>query len=436
MKNWSERKINFLNLSVFGGVILFFVLRIFLSSGELRPDSIQYLLQAQNFWDYKVNFPLGYAFFIKSLNLIIESYFVASKIINLLSYLAIIAFSYRKNFFFQQTLLVFSFYPFVNLYTLSLSEPLYFLINYLIIYCIYRIIETGFHKKYIFSIGILFFFLTAIRFSGVFVFVTSILFLGFVTYRKRYSIRSYLLFVLSSATGVFSYLLINYFYCGKAFGERNHLQNHPSNFINFISELGTSVLHDFSFLNIFIHKGILAQISSLHVYISIIIIFFTIFLLIKRSKRNLFNDYLIFSFLVIMISLVYSYYTTKIDDTIRVKSNAYLYLLFFISLNIPKVVINYFKVFVIFALVINSFTLIKYSGKITDQIKRNNKLICNTKDKKINIVYPQKDKTIKSNAQILLFKALLIDKGYKIYESDYHRQKVSDCDIKTSDIIK
>ncbi|MDR6405363.1 MULTISPECIES: hypothetical protein [Chryseobacterium] len=438
MKILLDKKDTILNLTVFSGVILFFILRLFLSSGELRPDSIQYLLQAQNFWQCKVNFPLGYAFCIKILHLITGSYLAASKIINLLSYIGIIAFSYKKKFFFSQTLLVFSFYPFINLYTLSLSEPLYFLINYLIIYCIYRVIENGFHKKYIFSTGILFFLLVSVRFSGIFVFLTSIFFLGFLAYQKRYSLQAYFIFVLSSASGICSYLLINYFYCGNALGDRSHLQFHPSNILGFISELGTSILQDFSFFNIFIHKGILEKTSSINALLSICIFLLVIFILIKKNKKiGSFNCYLLLSFLGILVSIIYSHYTTKIDYNIRIKSTAYLYLLFFISLNITRKALNVLKLFVVFALTINCFTLIKYSEKITRQIKWNETLICTPNNKSVHIIYKDlKDNTVKSNAKILLFKALLIDKGYVFYESEIPDQRPSSCNIKASEIIR
>ncbi|HCR75113.1 MAG TPA: hypothetical protein DIW37_01645 [Chryseobacterium sp.] len=435
MKIWSIKNCTALDFIIFSVVIVFFVIRIFLSSGELSPDSIQYLLQSQNFWTYKVNFPLGYGFLIKAFHYFTKSYFLASKIINLFSYVAIIIFSYCKKFFFPQTVLIFSFYPFINLYPQSFSEAPYFCINYLIIYFIHKIIQNGFTWKNNLWISLLFFLLIALRFSGLFVCIVSITFLGIWTYHKNQSLKTFLLFTLSSASGVCFYLFINTLYCGFPLGDRRHLQNEPPNSSYFISEFWTSVLHDFSFLNIFIHKGLLDKISSLHYFVSLIIIFFTLFVFVKKRKKlNAFNYYLIFSFLGIMISLLYSYYTTKIDHTIRIKSNAYMYLLFFISLNIPKMTIIFFKQFVILALFINSFTLVKYSEKLTIQIKKQKVHICDSKEKVINIVY--KYDTLRNNAQVLLFKAILIDRKFNFHESDNHNKRVSGCSVKASDIVK
>ncbi|SDQ35678.1 hypothetical protein SAMN05421664_1296 [Chryseobacterium soldanellicola] len=436
-----EKKNNILDSFVIAGVIIFFSINILFSSGQIRPDSIQYFLQAQDFWNYKVNFPLGYSFYIKIFSLITSNYFIASKLINILSYLTVIFFSYKKKFFFPQTILIFSFYPFVNFYFLSLSEPLFYLFNYLIIYVIYKIIEKGFSTKYTFSLGALFFFLISVRFSGLFIFFTAILFLGFITYKKKYSLKSFFTVFTISSIGVFSYLIINYCYCGFILGQRKHLKliNASGSGIEFTSKLALSTFKHFSFLNIFISKGIISRISFLNVWISasILIISFVI-VWKKRKKLNYFNYYLLFSLLGITASLVYSFYTTKIDDNIRIKSNVYLYLLFFLSLNISKNAVNYCKIFLIIALYINIFTVVEYSKSIFYHIKKYEVLISNSHDKTIEILYEDlNDNTIKSHAQILFFKTILIDKGYKIYEGEKKpNPKVSKYHIKASDIIE
>jgi hypothetical protein len=434
-----EKKNNILDSFVIAGVMIFFSINILFSSGQIRPDSIQYFLQAQDFWNYKVNFPLGYSFCIKIFSLITSNYFIASKLINILSYLTIILFSYKKKFFFPQTILIFSFYPFVNFYFLSLSEPLFYLFNYLIIYVIYKIIEKGFSTKYTFSLGALFFFLISVRFSGLFIFFTAILFLGLITYKKKYSLKSFLIVFIISSIGVLSYLIINYCYCGFILGQREHLKLIHASGIEFTLKLALSTFKHFSFLNIFISKGIISRISFLNVWIgaSILIISFVI-VWKKRKKLNYFNYYLIFSLLGITASLVYSFYTTKIDDSIRIKSNVYLYLLFFLSLNISKNAVNYCKIFSIIGLYINIFTVVEYSKSIFYHIKKYEVLISNSHDKTIEILYEDlNDNTITSHAQILFFKTILIDKGYKIYEGEKKpNPKNSKYHIKASDIIE
>ncbi|MCW3160403.1 hypothetical protein [Chryseobacterium oryctis] len=433
-----EKKSIALDILVFLGVIAYFVLRIIYSSGEFTPDSIQYLQQAQDFWDYKVNFPLGYPFLINIFSLFTGSLIIASKLINILSYIGIILFSYKKKFFFPQTLFIFSFYPFLGLYTLTLSESVYYFFNYLIIYFVYKIIEGGFNTKRIFSLAILFFILTSIRFSGVFVFATAIAFLGYITFKKKYSIKSYSFLVISTLFGVLSYLLINYLYCGFPLGQRDHLHIEPENCIEFISRISVSTCKDFSFLNAIIHKGLLNKISFINIFVGAVLIITAFLVLLKKGKKiSYFNLYLAFSFIGILLTLLYSYYTTRIDDTIRIKSNVYLYLVLLIAFNIPRSIINYAKVFVIFTLGINSFTLIKHSESIIKHIPKYETLICKTNDKSINIIYKNyKDSNEKNNSAVLLFKAILIDKGYKFLDSEQPDPKVSNCQIQTSEIIK
>ncbi|MDQ1102447.1 hypothetical protein [Chryseobacterium sp. SORGH_AS_1048] len=214
-----EKKSRILDCIIILGTLSFFVLKVIYSSGDLTPDSIQYVLQAKDFWNYKVNFPLGYPLAIKTLSYITGSFFTASKVVNILSYLGIVLFSYRKKFYFPQTLVIFSFYPFMGLYTYSLSEPLYYFFNYLIIYCVYRISRERFSPKYSIYLGILFFMLVSVRFSGIFVFAVSILFLALLTWKKKLSCTVLRLHCCGRFIGRFSIfadqLYVLWLYTGK-----------------------------------------------------------------------------------------------------------------------------------------------------------------------------------------------------------------------------
>lgn len=430
-----HKKSDFLNCLLFSGTMLFIILRVIFSSGNLSPDSIEYFLQAKNFWHYKTDFSLGFPFLIKIFSFLTGGEFIASKLINILSYVAIIIFSYSKKFFFPQTLLVFSFYPFLPFYTASLSEPLYFLVNYVIIYHIYKLISEGYSLRRTVALGLLFFALVSVRFAGVFVFISSIAFFSYFTLIHKYPLKPFLLLLLLTTAGVSFYLLINYFYCGYFFGNRNHLHIEQHSFIGFISTIVPASLKDFSFLNVILHKGIWSRLSFLNIWVSLSVLIITLAVII-RKPLNYFDTYLLFSFLIVFAWIMYSYYTTKIDNSVRIKSSAYLYLLLFLILNMKLKYINIFKLFTIFILCLNIFTLVKYYEPILGYSKKFSSLICEPNTENVGIVY--KDyKTERVKPKVLMFKTFLIENGYKIIENKDSAQykKPSDCYIETDKIM-
>lgn len=433
-----KSKNTLLDFLVISCSLMFIYIRLVYSSGMLTPDSIQYFNQANDFWKYKVNFPLGYPLTIKTLSFITGSLFSASKLINLFSYLGIIIFSYRKKFYFSQTLIVFSFYPLINFYSYSISEPLYFFINYIIIYIISKIIDSGFSAKSSITLFSLFFLLVSVRFSGIFIFAVSILFMLYITFKKKYSLRSFLNTAALSSLGIIIYLIINYLYCGYIFGKRNHLEvKHIEFFSVFVPKMIFSIGKNFSIFNAILHKGILAKISFFHMYVGLGMIFFPVlYALIKKKEISDFSIYLLFGFGGILVSLFYSYYITYIDDSIRIQSNAYLYLILFIVINLPKNTINYIKILIIGILIFNSVTVLIYSENIKTYISRYEKLIdSSSRDKKMFIIYKNiNDNNERNDARLLLFKAILIDKNYQIIESNATDHHEFEYYIRTSDI--
>ncbi|GEN74947.1 hypothetical protein CHA01nite_06870 [Chryseobacterium hagamense] len=156
-----------------------------------------------------------------------------------------------------------------------------------------------------------------------------------------------------------------------------------------------------------------------------------------KKKLNYFDIYLIFSFLMVFAGIIYSYYTTKIDNSARIKSNANLYLLLFLILNMRFKYINLFKIFIIFILCVNTLTLIKYYEPISGYSKKFSSLICRPDTENVCIVY--KDyQTERVKPKVMMFKAFLIEKGYKIIENKDSAQykNPSDCYIQTDRIMK
>ena len=428
------KKIKTIEIMVICGAVLYLFFRSFFSSGQLTPDGINYLLQAQNFWDYKVNFPLGYPFLIKIFSFFTGSFFIASKLVNILAYLGIILFSYRKRFFFPQTLILFSFYPFLDFFTFTLSEPVFYFLNYLLIYYVFEMTKEGFKIKFALYFGVLFFFLVSMRFSGIFLFISTLLYFSYLFFKKEISLKNLFILSLIAVFGVLFYLMINYFYSGFFLGERNNLALKPTNIFNFLTEIFASTARDFSFLNVFLHKGILSKFSFLNFWIGFMMIVSGLLLFFKKKNRtDHFSIYLFFSFLIILCGVFYSYYTTSIDDTIRIKSNAYLFLAFFLLLNLPKIIIKFLKIIVIIILFINIGTLITYSESINEQYLKLESLLCQSSDKTVAIIYKNDIAQERKDAEILLFKAICIDRNYKIEEHlENGPSKKSDCSVESS----
>lgn len=435
--NDTHKKISLLDYTIFFGAIAFFTLKVIYSSGELSPDSIQYLSQAQNLWDFKANFPLGYSLFIKMISLFTGSLFISSKLVNLLSYIGVVLFSYRKNFFLPHTILIFSFYPLINMYPLTSSEPLYYLINYLIIYYTYQYIQNGFSIKDTVILFILSFILVSVRFSGIFVIVSLVGFLIYFNFKRKESLKALIFPAVAVSAGGILYLIVNYFYSGFFLGARDHLHLSPAPPVEFLSKIFQSTLQDFSFLNMIIHKGVLSRITSLHIFVSAALLVLFIFIIFKKRKDlSFFNLYLIFSFIGITLGILYSYYTTAIDHSIRVKSNAYLYLIFFIFLNLPTNSLKYIKIFTILILGLNIITIFKYSESILSYRSRFNKMVCTTKEKTAYITYKNvMDLNETNHSSVLLFQAYLIDKGYSIQPSTEQNKNAPGCHYTALEII-
>lgn len=233
--------------------------------------------------------------------------------------------------------------------------------------------------------------------------------------------------------------MINFMYCGHALGDRSHLQQVPVNIFSvFIPHFLYSLFHDISLFNGILHKGILSRISFIQVYAGFLLITGGILLVIKKGKKlSSFSFYLVLCFLGILLSLLYSYYTTVIDDDIRIKSNAFLYLAMIIVFNIPLRTLNSLKVFVFLILVLNSVTVLTYYKRADLLLDKYDAFISNCAHKKVNIIYKNfRDKHERNNAAVLFFKTRLIDKGFDMIESESPVPSGSGCRISTSEIIR
>ncbi|KQR95473.1 hypothetical protein ASG01_06415 [Chryseobacterium sp. Leaf180] len=430
----SDKKKGLTEIIIFLSAIAFICIKTVFSSGELSPDSIQYFLQAQNFWEYKVNFPLGYAFLLKIFSNFTGSLFIASKVISLLSYASIIIFSYRRKFFFTQTLILFSFYPFIGQFSSSLSEPFFFLLNFLILYSVYKTATDQFSWKYPIILFALFFLLTATRFSALFILVSVTAFFLYLFLKNKLTFLRFVLLTNASILGVILYLCINKLYCGSFLGARDHLLITQCSFFDFISGFLSSSAKDLSFLNGILHKILQQKINFFHIYTGVITFLSALIIVLKKRKSfKDFDIFLLFSFSIVFLGIGYSYYTTQIDNTVRIKSIAFFFLLFFVLINIPEQTLKIYAGISLLICLLNIFTVVKNSQNITVYIKKMEGIVDNYPS---TIVFSDL-KQQRSASPILLLKSMIIDKGLKFEESQSSKNTTEgNCIIKAEDVLK
>lgn len=351
-------KILLLILPIF--VIIYTLVQIIFSSGKLSPDSLEYLRQAENFYSYKTNFPLGYSFLIHAFSKFTGNIFWSSKIINLICYVFIIWFSWKKNFYFAETVLVFSFYPLIQFYGYTWSEPLFFLLFYLLIFKTQEILQSKIQTSDIGTFFILFFCLTAVRFSSIFVTIPTAI---FILIFLRDKLFTKMIFAMITIIGVCSYLLINYHYSGFLMGKREHLLILDKEELwSFSLKTITSFLRDFSILNAFDHKTIKTASSGLNLCVSLLSSLAFIILLVKNKfYRNKWLLYLMFLMVTSFIGICISYYQIRIDDSIRIKSTVFFIGFFIFVILAGQKFINAGLIVAVVILVMNIVTYMIYS---------------------------------------------------------------------------
>lgn len=362
---------SFTNILLIITSLAFIVVSIIYQSGNLSPDSIQYMLQARDFWSYKVNFPLGYPALIRTLSLFTNNdYFWASKLINIVSYFLIVGYCYKKRFFFEAFLFIFSFYPFILFYGTSLSEPVFFLILTILLAKIYELSENKKDKTLYLKLMLLFFALVSVRFTGIFFGIATIIYFYYLLYRKTLILKQFLCLSISVIVGIGLYLTVNKLYCGFFLGERAHLRIQAQDIITFLKERTNAFLTDFSFLKVFLHNRINNLHNSIHWAVGLMMILLFIFRLFKAKNTKTFSILLVVSGLVSLASLLYSYYTVKIDDNIRIKSLVFYFIMLLLFLNISEKILWYAKSTLILITSVNIVTYFIYSEPYFNSYKR------------------------------------------------------------------
>ena len=213
-------------------VIIYSGQSFFLSAGGIGADSLSYFGIAADFPKLITNlFPLGFPALIKVLHSVFQDYFWASKALNVLMVVGILLFSYLKQFYFRETVLLFTGKTLFSALNLVSSEgPFIFLLYFLIYFFHEKFLEKVKSGTFVLFASLLMILLFAVRYSGIYIYLGIGLFwLLMVVRRKPLSIKTDLLkFLIVSGIGIAGYLSFNYFTFGSFTGE--HLRGAPAHY--------------------------------------------------------------------------------------------------------------------------------------------------------------------------------------------------------------
>lgn len=173
-------------------VIITLVMTIFRfllnENGRVSPDSIRYMRFAHVFPTIdNTTTPLGYPLAIKFFTFFRLDEFWGSKAIGIMAFLFIIVFTWRKKFFFRESVILCSLFSFLSIFSFTMSEALILPFVFLFLYLSALIIEGKLEKgKAIFYLSLSLIALYNIRYSSLFIIGGAGLF-GLVFYKRKYA---------------------------------------------------------------------------------------------------------------------------------------------------------------------------------------------------------------------------------------------------------
>ncbi len=213
-------------------VIIYSGQSFFLSAGGIGADSLSYFGIASDFPKLITNlFPLGFPALIKVFHSVFQDYFWASKVLNVLMVIGILLFSYFKQFYFRETVLLFTGKTlFFALNIVSSEGPFIFLLYFLIYFFYEKFKEKIKSGTFVFCASILMVLLFTVRYSGIYIYLgVGLFWLLMVMRGKHLSIKNDLLkFLVVSGIGIAGYLSFNFFTFGSFTGE--HLRGVPAQY--------------------------------------------------------------------------------------------------------------------------------------------------------------------------------------------------------------
>lgn len=190
------------------------ILRFLLNEkGRVNPDSIRYMRFAHVFPTIdNTTTPLGYPLAIKFFTFFGFDEFWGSKIVGISAFLFIIYFTWKKKFFFRESIVLCALFSFLSIFSYTMSEPLILPFVMVFLYVSTLIIEGKLEKgKAVFYLSLSLIALYNIRYSALFIMGGTGLF-GLIFWKRKYSG----IFIISGIIGgifvvLYKFLFIDYF---------------------------------------------------------------------------------------------------------------------------------------------------------------------------------------------------------------------------------
>lgn len=194
--------------------LMMIILRFLLNEkGRVSPDSIRYMRFAHIFPTIdNTTTPLGYPLSIKLFTFLGTDEFWSSKIVGIAAFLFIIIFSWKKKFFFRETIVLCALFSFLSIFSYTMSEALILPFVLLFLYTTTLVIEGKLRNgKAIFYLSLSLIALYNVRYSSLFIMAGTGLF-GLVSWKKQYAKT----FIISGLIGgifvvLYKFLFIDYF---------------------------------------------------------------------------------------------------------------------------------------------------------------------------------------------------------------------------------
>src|SRR5690606_18911376 len=166
-------------ISVVALTIVMIVLRIFLNEkGRISPDSIRFMRFANVLPVIdNTTTPLGYPLILKFFSYFTFSEFWSSKIVGILSYLSMVYFAWKKNFYFHEVVLTGGLFSFVSILAATLIESFTLPFVFLSLYVSQGVIYQKYNvRKGALLLPLALLDILNVRYSGLFIMGASFLF--------------------------------------------------------------------------------------------------------------------------------------------------------------------------------------------------------------------------------------------------------------------
>lgn len=207
-------KEKYLQISLVIITLVMTILRFLLNEkGRTNPDSIRYMRFAHNLPEIdNTTTPLGYPAAIKFFTFFGTDEFWSSKIIGIAAFLFIIFFTWKKKFFFKESIVACALFSFLSIFSYTMSEALILPFVILFLYVSSLIINGKLEKgKAVFYLSLSLVALYNIRYSSLFIIGGTGLY-GLIFWKRNYAKT----FIISGAIGflfvvLYKFLFIDYF---------------------------------------------------------------------------------------------------------------------------------------------------------------------------------------------------------------------------------